>query len=83
MGVRVYKSQVSSWEHGRNVPHADVLLAALAIAGPDRADLPSPLGVDARSGIELDTAARLRDLELKVEDLQQFRRRIEEVFRPQ
>jgi hypothetical protein len=83
MGVRVYKSQVLNWEHGRNVPRADVLLAALAIAGSSRMDLPSPLGADAASVAAIDTVARLRDIELKVADLQQFRRRIEDVFRPQ
>lgn len=83
MGVRVYKSQVVNWEHGRNVPRADVLLAALAIAGPGRMDLPSPLGADAASVTAIDTATRLRDLELKVADLSQFRRRIEDVFKAQ
>jgi hypothetical protein len=83
MGRRVYKSQVASWEHGRNIPRADVLLAALAIAGPDRAELPSPVGADVATGAAADTATRLQDLELKVAELQQFRRRIQDAFRGQ
>ena len=83
MGTRVYKSQVANWEHGRNIPRADVLLAALAIAGPNRAELPSPVGADAATSAAADAATRLQDLELKVAELQQFRRRLEDVFRLQ
>ncbi len=83
MGIPVYKSQVANWEHGRHIPRADVLLAALAIAGPDRMDLPSPVGLSAGAGSAVDTATRVNDLELKVAELQQFRRRVEGVFRGQ
>jgi hypothetical protein len=81
LGQTVYKSAILNWEHGRHVPGADVLLAALATAGANRLDLPSPVGADAESGAVIDTATRLNDLELKVAQLQQFRLRIEEALR--
>lgn len=80
MGITVYKSEILKWEHGQHVPGADILLAAMSTAGPDRLDLPSPVGADAASSSAIDTASRVRDLELKVAELQQFRRRLVEAL---
>jgi hypothetical protein len=82
LGSPVNKAQVADWERGRHVPGADVLLAAMTLAGPSRVDLPSPIGADAATTTAVDVATRLREIELRLADLLQFRRRIEGAFIP-
>jgi hypothetical protein len=55
------------------MPGSDVLLAAMAAAGPDRLDLPAPIGADASSSELIGLAGRLRNLEIEVGELKRFR----------